>query len=102
MYPLQGKRMDGESLTRGGANAYPGLYYVALSGHRTVKGCFIQVTGTDQEDHRQKRAAPNGNLTSQFFANVYLNELDHFVKRHLKCRYGYPHKAGHLMSRDMR
>ncbi len=27
---------------------------------------------------------PIGNLTSQFFANVYLNELDQFVKHHLK------------------
>jgi hypothetical protein len=30
---------------------------------------------------------PIGNLTSQFWANVYLNELDQFVKRTLKCRY---------------
>ncbi len=29
---------------------------------------------------------PIGNLTSQFWANVYLNTLDHFVKRELKCR----------------
>jgi RNA-directed DNA polymerase len=27
-----------------------------------------------------KRGLPIGNLTSQFFANVYLNPLDHFVK----------------------
>lgn len=30
---------------------------------------------------------PIGNLTSQFFANVYLNELDQFVKHHLRCRH---------------
>ncbi len=30
---------------------------------------------------------PLGNLTSQFFANVYLNELDYFVKHGLKVRY---------------
>jgi len=30
---------------------------------------------------------PLGNLTSQFFANVYLNELDHFVKHKLKVKY---------------
>lgn len=30
---------------------------------------------------------PVGNLTSQFFANLYLNELDQFVKHGLKCRY---------------
>jgi hypothetical protein len=30
---------------------------------------------------------PIGNLTSQFWANVYLDELDQFVKRVLKCRW---------------
>ena len=30
---------------------------------------------------------PPGNLTSQFFANVYLNELDYFVKHKLKAKY---------------
>jgi hypothetical protein len=34
-----------------------------------------------------RKGLPIGNLTSQFFANVYLNELDQFVKHHLKCRY---------------
>ena len=33
------------------------------------------------------RGMPLGNLTSQFFANVYLNELDYFVKHILKARY---------------
>ena len=30
---------------------------------------------------------PIGNLTSQFFANVYLNELDQFIKHKLKAKY---------------
>jgi len=30
---------------------------------------------------------PIGNLTSQFFANVYLNELDRFIKHELKIKY---------------
>ena len=30
---------------------------------------------------------PIGNLTSQFFANVYLNEFDQFVKHNLKAKY---------------
>ena len=30
---------------------------------------------------------PLGNLTSQFFANVYLNELDYFVKHKLKAKH---------------
>jgi retron-type reverse transcriptase len=31
------------------------------------------------------RGLPIGNLTSQFWANVYLSPLDHFVKRELRC-----------------
>jgi len=33
------------------------------------------------------KGMPIGNLTSQFFANVYLNELDRFVKHRLKAKY---------------
>ncbi len=33
------------------------------------------------------RGIPIGNQTSQFFANVYLDPLDHFVKERLRCRY---------------
>ena len=33
------------------------------------------------------KGLPIGNLNSQFFANVYLNSLDQFVKHRLKCRH---------------
>ncbi|MDO8947224.1 MAG: RNA-directed DNA polymerase [Desulfocapsaceae bacterium] len=33
------------------------------------------------------KGLPIGNLTSQFFANVYLNELDQFIKHVLKCHH---------------
>ncbi|HIG97477.1 MAG TPA: hypothetical protein HA230_03990 [Candidatus Aenigmarchaeota archaeon] len=33
------------------------------------------------------KGMPIGNLTSQFFANVYLNELDYFVKHKLRVKY---------------
>ena len=33
------------------------------------------------------KGMPLGNMTSQFFANVYLNELDYFVKHKLKAKY---------------
>jgi retron-type reverse transcriptase len=36
--------------------------------------------------HWRKRGLPIGNLTSQFFANVYLNGLDHFIKEELQCK----------------
>lgn len=30
---------------------------------------------------------PIGNLTSQIFGNIYLNQLDHFIKKELKLKY---------------
>lgn len=33
------------------------------------------------------KGLPIGNLTSQLFANIYLNPLDHFIKRFLKIHY---------------
>ena len=38
-------------------------------------------------DGTPKKGIPIGNYTSQFFANIYLNELDHFVKEKLKIKY---------------
>ena len=35
--------------------------------------------------HERPRGLPVGNLTSQFFANVYLDRLDHYVKETLRC-----------------
>jgi retron-type reverse transcriptase len=35
---------------------------------------------------QRRRGLPVGNLTSQFFANVYLNSFDHFIKEKLKVR----------------
>lgn len=35
----------------------------------------------------KSQALPIGNLTSQFFANVYMNGFDNFVKRKLKVKY---------------
>ncbi len=34
----------------------------------------------------RRRGLPIGNLTSQFFANFYLNPFDHFVKETLGCK----------------
>ena len=38
-------------------------------------------------NHSKDVGMPLGNMTSQFFANVYLNELDQFVKHKLKAQY---------------
>ena len=34
----------------------------------------------------RRKGLPIGNLTSQFFCNLYLNKFDHFVKEQLKAR----------------
>jgi len=46
-----------------------------LPPHKSLFGCG------------QGLGLPIGNLNSQFFANVYLNGLDQFVKHELKCRW---------------
>ena len=46
----------------------------------------VYFPGDDLWAAARPRGLPIGNLTSQFWANVYLNALDHFVKRELKCR----------------
>lgn len=38
-------------------------------------------------DNDEIKGIPIGNLTSQLFANLMLNDLDHFIKRTLKCKY---------------
>jgi len=44
--------------------------------------------GDDLLAANRPRGLPIGNLTSQFWANCYLDAFDHFVKRELRCR-GY-------------
>jgi retron-type reverse transcriptase len=41
--------------------------------------------GDDLLAANRPRGLPIGNLNSQFWANVYLNDFDHFIKRELKC-----------------
>jgi hypothetical protein len=42
-------------------------------------------SGDDLFAAARPRGLPIGNLTSQFWANCYLNPFDHFVKRELRC-----------------
>jgi retron-type reverse transcriptase len=49
---------------------------------------LVYFAGDDLFAANRPRGLPIGNLTSQFWGNVYLNELDQFVKRTLHCR-GY-------------
>jgi RNA-directed DNA polymerase len=46
---------------------------------------MVYFAGDDLFAVDRPRGLPIGNLTSQFWGNVYLDALDHFVKRDLKC-----------------
>ena len=47
---------------------------------------MVYFPGDDLFAINRPRGLPIGNLTSQFWANVFLNELDQWVKRDLRCR----------------
>jgi len=46
-----------------------------------------QIIYSFYSDKGEGKGIPLGNLTSQVFANIYLNELDQFVKHKLKAKY---------------
>ena len=41
----------------------------------------------DDKEENTNKGIPLGNLTSQIFANIYLNELDQFIKHRLTIKY---------------
>ena len=54
--------------------------------------CDDEIFGTIKDvvesfKHKAGCGLPLGNITSQIFANIYLNELDWFVKRKLRARF---------------
>jgi len=52
-----------------------------------VIGLIHKILNNILEEGNQEKGIPLGNLTSQLFANVYLNELDYYVKYQLKAKY---------------
>ncbi len=48
---------------------------------------LIKIILQNYKSQKSGIGMPLGNLTSQFFANIYLNELDYFVKYKLKIKY---------------
>ncbi|MCC7164542.1 MAG: RNA-dependent DNA polymerase [Anaerolineae bacterium] len=68
-----------------------GLIDLILASGRGVLAeeyTMVYFDGDDLFAANRPRGLPIGNLTSQFWANCYLNPFDHFVKRELGCR-GY-------------
>lgn len=48
---------------------------------------LIKIILDNYEPKIPGKGMPLGNLTSQFFANIYLNELDYFVKHELRSKF---------------
>lgn len=46
-----------------------------------------EIIGSFNSEYGKGKGIPLGNLTSQVFANIYLSELDQFVKHKLKVKY---------------
>ncbi len=61
---------------------------ILRSGEGVLSEAYAMVyfPGDDLFAANRPRGLPIGNLTSQFWANVYLNPFDHFVKRELRCK----------------
>lgn len=61
---------------------------IIKSGESVLKSQYEMVyyPNDDLFAANRARGLPIGNLTSQLWANVYMNELDQFVKRQLKCK----------------
>ncbi|MEK6909643.1 MAG: reverse transcriptase domain-containing protein [Candidatus Aenigmatarchaeota archaeon] len=61
-----------------------------IIGKKITDEKVLQVIKTILDNHDFKikgKGMPLGNLTSQFFANVYLSELDYYIKHNLKAKY---------------
>ncbi len=54
---------------------------------RRTMDLITEIVGSSHEPGVPDVGLPIGNLTSQLFANVYLDVLDHFIKEQLRCRY---------------
>jgi retron-type reverse transcriptase len=48
---------------------------------------LIRIILNNHQGKVSSKGMPLGNLTSQFFANLYLNELDQYVKQKLRAKY---------------
>ena len=57
-----------------------------VSCERTLKIIQEIISSFYSSDNMQK-GIPLGNITSQIFANLYLNTLDQYVKKELRCRF---------------
>ncbi len=56
-----------------------------IKDEKTIR--LIKIILSNHKSEHEGKGMPLGNLTSQFFANVYLDKLDQYVKHELKIKY---------------
>ena len=80
---------DGDTLGIAGDRPprYGGTETLGIAGDRPPRYGNGDIGNGDIFGGDRRRGIPIGNLTSQFYANIYLNGFDHFVKETLKCRH---------------
>lgn len=54
---------------------------------KDILGLLSEVLNSFNSEVGEGKGIPLGNLTSQIFANIYMNELDQFIKHNLKVKY---------------
>lgn len=80
------KTILGRTISDGQVMELVGKILASGEGIQAEEYQMVHFPGDDLFDPIRMRGLPIGNLTSQHWANVYLNELDQFAKRTLKCR----------------
>jgi RNA-directed DNA polymerase len=61
---------------------------------------IFKIIDSDHSEFGAKKGIPIGNLTSQLFSNIYLNELDQFVKNKLKIKHYFRYVDDFLIFSD--
>ncbi len=66
------------------------LYEIMEKNYKDKK--FLRLTKkfiefVTEEEYEEGKGLPIGNYTSQYFANIYMNELDKYIKEELKVKY---------------
>lgn len=62
------------------------ILFSIMSDYITDK-LLLNLTKIFIYDNKEKVSIPIGNYTSQYFANIYLNKLDKYIKEELKIKY---------------
>lgn len=61
---------------------------------------IYKIIDSDHSEFGEQKGIPIGNLTSQLFSNIYLNELDQYVKHKLKIKYYYRYVDDFIILHD--